>query len=154
MSDIDALEELGALGADRIYLAFLAFHGSFEAVTALARSRFERCEWHEAQADSEQRLELYSNSLDHLVKDLRRMLSDGIDDQPLWKAMRQAYVRKLEGEPNHELARTYFNSVTRRIFTTVGVNPEIEFVGMESALRDLRTGPGIYRRHVPESSLR
>jgi isocitrate dehydrogenase kinase/phosphatase len=44
--------------------------------------------------------------------------------------------------------------VTRRIFTTVGVNPEIEFVGIESALRDLRTRSEIYRRYTPRGSLR
>lgn len=154
MSDTRVLQRQAVLGADRIHLAFLAFQRSFESVTALARSRFERREWHEAQADSEERLELYSKSLDHLVEDLRRLLTDGVDDQQVWKAMRQAYVRRLESEPNHELARTYFNSVTRRIFATVGVNPEIEFVGIESALRDLRARPEIYRRYVPRGSFR
>jgi len=154
MSNTRALHRQGAQGAARIHLAFLAFQRSFEAVTALARSRFERREWHEAQADSEERLELYSKSIDRLVEELHRLLSDRIDDQALWKAMRQAYVRELEGEPNYELARTYFNSVTRRIFTTVGVNPEIEFVGIESALGDLRSRPDIYRRYVPRTSFR
>ena len=153
MSDPSALDRLAAAGADRIYLAYLAFQRSFEAVTALARSRFERREWHEAQADSERRLELYSKSLDDLVEVLRRLLSDRIDDQQLWKAMRQAYVLELEGEPNCELARTYFNSVTRRIFTTMGVNPEIEFVGIDSAVRHLRARSDIYRRYVPQGSL-
>jgi isocitrate dehydrogenase kinase/phosphatase len=154
MSDTDALKTIASRGAGRIRSAFMAFQRSFEAVTALARSRFERREWHEAQADSEQRLDLYSKSLDRLVEELRGLLADRIDDEQLWRAMRQAYAHELHGEPNHELARTYFNSVTRRIFTTVGVNPEIEFVGIESALRDLRTRSEIYRRYTPRGSLR
>jgi isocitrate dehydrogenase kinase/phosphatase len=154
MSEPGAFEALAASGAERIHLAFLAFQRSFEGVTALARGRFERREWHRAQDDSQKRLDLYSESLADLVHDLRGLLDDGIDDERLWKAMRQSYLRTIEGEPNEELARTYFNSVTRRIFTTVGVNPEIEFVGIDSALRDLRTGSDIYRRYVPRSDLR
>lgn len=154
MSDTDALQSIASRGAGRIRSAFLAFQRSFEAVTSLARSRFVRREWHEAQADSEQRLDLYSKSLDRLVEELRRLLADRIDDEQLWRSMRQAYAHELDGEANHELARTYFNSVTRRIFTTVGVNPEIEFVGIESALRDLRTRSEIYRRYIPRDSLR
>jgi len=153
MSDTDALHRLASRGSGRIHSAFLAFHRSFESVTARARSRFERREWHEAQADSERRLDLYSKSLDRLVEELRGLLGDRIEDEQLWKAMRQAYDRELEGQLNHELARTYFNSVTRRIFTTVGVNPEIEFVGIESALRDLRTRSEIYRRYTPRGTL-
>jgi isocitrate dehydrogenase kinase/phosphatase len=154
MSDSRDLQHLASRGADRIHSAYLAFQSSFETVTARARGRFERREWHEAQADSEHRLDLYSRSLDRLVADLRLWLADRIDDQHLWRSMRQAYARKLVGTLNQELARTYFNSVTRRIFTTVGVNPEIEFVGIESALRDLRTRPDIYRRYTLGESFR
>jgi isocitrate dehydrogenase kinase/phosphatase len=68
--------------------------------------------------------------------------------------MRQGYALLLEREQNDELARTFFNSVTRRIFSTVGVNPAIEFVGLESALDDLSARPYVYRRYEPSASLR
>jgi isocitrate dehydrogenase kinase/phosphatase len=42
--------------------------------------------------------------------------------------MKAAFSAYVQGRADSELAETFFNSVTRRIFTTVGVDPRIEFV--------------------------
>ncbi|HXV77116.1 MAG TPA: bifunctional isocitrate dehydrogenase kinase/phosphatase [Candidatus Polarisedimenticolaceae bacterium] len=145
-TDARADERLVVRGADLIHRAFEALELSLGEVTSRARRQFERRAWRELQASSERRLDLYSETLDRLEADVRRMLSGRVEQQELWRRMRQAYAGKLVDEQNYELAQTFFNSVTRRIFSTVGVNPEIEFVGRRSALSDLSSRPGIYRR--------
>ena len=153
MSDAERHTRLARIGAERIYAAFRRFERSFQRVTARARRRFARREWLELQADSQHRLDVYSETLDRLVAGMHRLLGEHMPEQALWRSMRQAYAERMAAEPNYELAHTFFNSLTRRLFSTVGVNPEIEFVGLESALRELRTRPGVYRRYTPAGSL-
>jgi len=144
---------LARAGAGRIFSAFGDYERSFKAITARARKRFESCDWRGIQNDSQRRLDLYSTILDELVSEIRELLGPHVDQQSLWKEMRRAYAGKLKELADYELAQTFFNSVTRRIFSTVGVNPQIEFVGIESALRELRARPEIYRRYAPQGSL-
>ena len=144
--------QLAEAGASEIYSAFRRFERSFQRATALGRRRFARREWHALEADAQRRLDVYAEALDDLGAAMRELLGPSMPDQPLWRAMRQAYAERLVREPNYELAQTFFNSLTRRLFSTVGVNPEIEFVGLASALRDLGGEHGIFRTYRPGPS--
>ena len=42
--------------------------------------------------------------------------------------MKQGYAELIARCQDIELAETFFNSVSRRIFTTIGVDPRIEFL--------------------------
>jgi isocitrate dehydrogenase kinase/phosphatase len=154
MGGLERQESPARAGAERIYAAFRRFERAFQRVTALARRRFARREWHGIQADSQRRLDVYAETLDRLVADIRELLGEDVAEESLWRATRHAYADLLASEPNFELAQTFFNSLTRRLFSTVGVNPAIEFVGVASALGDPRTRPGMYRRYEPDGSLR
>ena len=46
----------------------------------------------------------------------------------VWVSTKAVYSGLIYDREDWEIAETFFNSVTRRIFTTVGVNEEIEFV--------------------------
>lgn len=48
--------------------------------------------------------------------------------------MKAVYSGLIANRDDWELAETFFNSVTRRIFATVGVDPQIEFVDSDFAL--------------------
>src|SRR5512135_3356104 len=45
--------------------------------------------------------------------------------------MKAAYLERINCRPNPQLAETFYGSVTRRIFATDGVDPNIEFVDSE-----------------------
>ena len=45
--------------------------------------------------------------------------------------MKRHYQALIGGQHDVELAETFFNSLTRRIFGTVGVNTAVEFVRRE-----------------------
>jgi isocitrate dehydrogenase kinase/phosphatase len=51
-----------------------------------------------------------------------------VHDPMVWAGMKAVYAVLVSTRPDTELAETFFNSVTRKIFTTVGVDPRIEFV--------------------------
>jgi isocitrate dehydrogenase kinase/phosphatase len=83
------------------------------------------------RADAILRLELYKEAVDHIEDDIRQLLADRIQDKQIWSAIKTAYSTMLVGSNDWELAETFFNSVTRRIFSTVGVDSNIEFVNTD-----------------------
>jgi isocitrate dehydrogenase kinase/phosphatase len=110
-----------------IVQAFEEYQAAFGAITQRAKGRFERREWHGAVADAAERLDLYSLVVDRLESSVRATLGPQVTDRAVWGRMKGAYSRLIGARPDCELAETFFNSVTRRIFSTVGVDRNIEF---------------------------
>jgi isocitrate dehydrogenase kinase/phosphatase len=108
--------------------AFLAHREEFRAFTARARVHFEAADWHAAQRDSAERLDLYGRCLAGALERLRDRLGERFPEKALWRATSRAYAHGLPAQPDAELAETFFNSVTRRVFAHAGVDPAIEFV--------------------------
>ena len=111
-----------------IHAAYEKYERGFEEITQRAQSRFERRDWSGAQADATERLALYKAHLDSAVADVHDILEDGVMERTVWAAMKSDHVRLASGRPDAELAETFFNSVTRRVFSTVGVDPAIEYL--------------------------
>src|SRR5579859_3253717 len=113
--------------ARAIVEAFDGYLASFSAITQRAKARFERREWNGAVADAAERLDLYGLVIDRLEAEVRAALGPHVTDSGVWAAMKAAYSQMIKARPDCEVAETFFNSVTRRIFTTVGVDPDIEY---------------------------
>lgn len=122
------VSRLANLAANAIHAAFAAYHEQFKTITRRARTRFEQRDWHGIQADAAARLDLYTAVVDEIVADIRELLADRVEEKLVWASMKAVYSGLIAGRNDWELAETFFNSVTRRIFATVGVDPEIEFV--------------------------
>ena len=80
------------------------------------------------KADAEERLDLYKSVVDEIVAEVGRLLGSRIDDESIWIDIKKNYSALSNVLDVWELAETFFNSVTRKIFATVGVDPKIEFV--------------------------
>jgi len=115
------------------------------------------------QADALERLDLYHRGVTEAHRTLSGLLGDRTHDRRLWSEIRAAHAGALDAADDPALARTFFNSITRRVFATAGVDPEIEFLdtgaseppaspapiesiacggGLEAALRSLLVAGG------------
>src|SRR5215472_4728551 len=112
---------LAALCANAVYRAFLSFHGQFRAITRGARGRFLSRDWTGANADAAERLGLYGRILDSLVEEVRHLMSCRLKERPLWAACKAVYSSLITDCQEWEIAETFFNSLTRRVFATIGV---------------------------------
>jgi len=119
---------LAALCADATYRAFLNFHAQFRTITRQAKERFLARDWTGSYADAKERLGLYSRVLDRLVGEVRQLMGGRLEDKPLWAACKAVYSSRVTDCQAWEITETFFNSLTRRVFATVGVNQQIEFV--------------------------
>ena len=135
-----------------IHEAFNDYHSEFKAVTRRAQQRFERCEWAKWQADASERLDLREQVLHRLTGGLQVILGDQAQNRELWIAIKHAYAALSSQRGDVELAETFFNSATRRILTTVGIDSALEFVWFGSTTIPTGVTP-VLRRYVQVGSL-
>ncbi|MCA9795458.1 MAG: bifunctional isocitrate dehydrogenase kinase/phosphatase, partial [Candidatus Eremiobacteraeota bacterium] len=122
------MKRMVARAARQIESAFGIYEHQFHRITVRAQERFEQRDWTGAQQDGLERLDVYSSVCDRLVESLQELMGDHLTSKNSWRQIKDAYRLQLEGRANRELAETFYNSATRRIFSTVGVDPRIEFV--------------------------
>ncbi|MBU1172215.1 MAG: bifunctional isocitrate dehydrogenase kinase/phosphatase [Proteobacteria bacterium] len=107
--------------------AFETYLNEFQSITLKARDRFIQKNWQEGRNDALKRLDLYSLTVRKTVEDMRGAMGPLLKKDRIGKEMKQAYASMVAQRDDSELAETFFNSVTRKIFSIVGMIPDIEF---------------------------
>jgi isocitrate dehydrogenase kinase/phosphatase len=118
-------------GARRLAVAFAGYNADFRAVTRRAQPRFEARDWHGSQQDAVERIDLYDLWVDRTVTEMRSAYGDQATDRNLWRLLRDRFLQRSAGLPDTAFARTFFSSVSRRLFGTVGVDEGIEFAAVD-----------------------
>jgi isocitrate dehydrogenase kinase/phosphatase len=126
MHDLGA--DLARDGTDAIRLGFETYLAERSRITRRARGRFETRDWPGAQRDAAERLELRDRLVHETVGRVRAELGGAVHDRGVWALMKDEYERATWERPDREIGQSFFNSVTRRVFATVGVDPTIEFL--------------------------
>lgn len=117
-----------AESAQLIYDGFVRYNENFGRVTGRARKRFETRDWKGVQEDLVGRVELYEKSVNRIVATLQKNLGARVNDHRLWNDIRFFFGERVQNIPDAGFTKTFFNSITRRIFGTIGIDPEVEFV--------------------------
>jgi isocitrate dehydrogenase kinase/phosphatase len=118
-------------GADIIQRGFEEFHESFRAITRRAIDRFESRDWMGIRRDTVRRLGLHTRSVDETLQALRHEFGSQVERRELWAALKDAFSLAILGSDDCELAQTFFNSCTRRVFSHVGVDPRIDYTAQD-----------------------
>lgn len=124
----NANKELIAECSQIIYDGFIRYNQAFYRISRRARTRFEQRDWQGHQQDIVARIDLYEKSVRRIVLALRRTLAEQIQDEVIWSDILQYFGDRLNQVPDADFIKTFFNSVTRRIFGTLGTNNKIEFI--------------------------
>jgi isocitrate dehydrogenase kinase/phosphatase len=141
------LSDLAAAGAAAIRSSFETYIEERARVTRRARRWFETRDWAAGQRDARARLDVRDTSVNACVGAVRAELGGAAHDHAVWRAMKDLYEAQVEGRPDREISHSFFNSVTRRVFVTVGVDPSIEFLAAD--LPPVREGPVPVYRSFP-----
>ncbi len=140
-------DKVANLTVAAISRAFDAYRVQYTAITQRAKKRFEQRDWRGMQADARERLDLYKSVVDATVAQINQLLGDRVGDAQIWEKTKTVYAGLVAKLDIWELAETFFNSITRRIFATVGVNPQIEFVDSCSRPQPLQISQLVYRAY-------
>jgi isocitrate dehydrogenase kinase/phosphatase len=114
--------------ADRILASFEDYNDQFRSVTKRASRRFDEREWKLGQRDAVERIELYDHRVAWCVAELVGQMGSEIANQGVWKDIRDEFSERIADRVDNEFYKTFFNSLTRKVFNTVGANPAVEFL--------------------------
>ncbi len=139
-------------GAAEIRDGFEQHQRVFGEITRRAALRQEQRDWRGMQQDSVERLELYGREVGQTVSDVVRELGHDLENRECWARMKAMYWELVTERLDSELAQTFFNSVTRRVFGTVGVDPRIEYVGADFEGAGTRHDAAVYATYLQRGS--
>lgn len=141
-------------GAEVIRLGYERYRERFKDITRRARQRFEERDWRGGHTDAFERLELRRLVLAEVIADLGRVLGAGLEDPATWAAMKPTYAEMVGAQADVELAKTFFNSATRLVFATVGVDEVKEFSRSEIEAPPRVGAAAVHRSYVKTGSTR
>src|SRR5437867_3508292 len=98
------------LAARFIEDAFADYRERFKAITHRAGARFDRRDWHGAQADSVERLELYPRCIGRTLSEIENLLGDPARSADVWRETKARFSALVAGRDDLELAESFFNS--------------------------------------------
>ncbi|MEZ5176450.1 MAG: bifunctional isocitrate dehydrogenase kinase/phosphatase [Acidimicrobiia bacterium] len=112
---------------DIVEEGFRAYQRRERALTARAFVRFEARDWASGRKDALERIDAYGISLDQTIE---RLKAEGFTtaQRSEWSKARDAFAEIYRDDPFVDIAETYFNSLARKIFTTAGIDPMLEFL--------------------------
>jgi isocitrate dehydrogenase kinase/phosphatase len=119
---------LAALCAEEARKALGEYESRFDEITRRARDRFLARDWRGTQDDATERLHLYSEVLARLTNRVMELMGARWRARSLWSATKAVYSALIARSIRWEVGESFFNSLTRRVFATEGVDQAIEFV--------------------------
>ncbi|WP_376696753.1 bifunctional isocitrate dehydrogenase kinase/phosphatase [Wenzhouxiangella sp. EGI_FJ10305] len=124
-----------------VVAGFDDYNASFSDITRRGRRRFEQGDRSGMRADVVARLELYDQIINETISRLEGLLANRLFSRSIWRDMRAVFARLIERKLDAELYKTFFNTITRRLFKTRGVDSAIEFVAFDFQPSDRITHP-------------
>jgi isocitrate dehydrogenase kinase/phosphatase len=123
--------ELARACARQIAEAFASYNAQFRSITRRAPLRFDSRDSKASQRDAVERIDLYDLFVNQTVATVRTRLGQRGLERSLWIRIRDDFPAEISSLPDPEFAKTFFSSITRRLFGTVGIAPDIEFVATD-----------------------
>src|SRR5262245_23781841 len=121
-----------ALLAAELRQRFENYNAEFARITRRASQHFMTRDWPSARADAVQRIELYEKHVTGAIEALRHELGAAVNDRELWVEIKRHFELEIASLPDSDFYRTFLNSITRDVFTTIGVDDQIEFTATAS----------------------
>jgi len=139
--------------ARHIFDAFGAYNRRFREITRETAQYFVARDWAAARRAAVRRIDLYNQSVLATRRELEPLLGPGIMSRESWHRIRSIYAELIRDAADAGFYKTFFSSLTRRIFNTVGVDPHVEFLALDVE-PDLASAPPLKtREYVNRGSL-
>lgn len=131
--DAKSITTIESVAATRVFDAFRNYNHRFREITRRAARHFESGDRETGRLDAVRRIELYNKSVVAVIQDLKTLPEDTIASRDSWRRIKGRYSELIADCPDAEFYKTFFSSVTRRLFETVGVDPDVEFLAIDVA---------------------
>ena len=139
--------------AETVLAHYSDYQARFYEITHRAPQRFMQRMWAAIREDTTVRVNLYTAVVDDTRQAIARLMDSAVDMAAAWPAAKAVYADGIADRNDRELAETFFNSVTRRIFDTIGVNDAIEFLHLDTASDLPAPTAAVYRTYPADGPL-
>lgn len=127
LGDATMAEAADALAA-MLVAAFAVYQAEFRAISRRAKQRWIDGDWAGHAEDVTERHDVHPRNVGLAVERASRALAGSDDEQRVvWRLARQRYAAQIAERQDSEIGETFFNSVTRRVFSMVGIDADLEF---------------------------
>ena len=109
-----------------IFSSFISYMQSVQEISKKAGYHFASKEWAQNEINASERLKLHNIRVLEVVSKVQVSLDQVIDKREEWRNSRDIYQQLVARRPDQGLAETFFNSVARRVFTTIGIDNDVE----------------------------
>ncbi len=130
--------------------AFDGYSAEFRSITRQARRVFESRAWKDGYKNAQRRLGLYEHFLFRVAERINRTFGNRKRNRNLWLAAKDIYSHEIRGRHDFDLAETFFNSITRKILMTVGLDRVVEFFHLKNPRHDNKPDHPVFRRYLPD----
>lgn len=117
-----------------IHRSFEDYNASFADITRRARRRFVARDRAGMTQDVASRYALYDQSIYDTIAELEQILGDRLFRRAIWVQIKQSYAERSDPHIDSKLYRTFFNTISRRLFSTTGVDEAIEFTSVHGSI--------------------
>lgn len=146
-NDLNSSTSKGQSLASLIQKCYIQYGKSFHNLTFSSKIRFEKRDWRQVRKDTINRLNMYEMFLDKIEPKIHKLLGQQSKNISIWKSAKKHYSYTISDWYDLELAETFFNSVTRKILMTTGINRKIEFFRLRSRKTKKLDSKKIYRTY-------
>ncbi len=136
-------KEKVAILITRVFDSYLS---EFLIITRRAKTTFEQRDWRGGKRDAAERLSVYEKVLSQIAVQIEGILGRDATDRQNWITIKRIFAGLIAGRQNEDVAETFFNSVTRTLLKTVGIDREVEFFHLETRPLRAGLGPPLYRK--------
>lgn len=142
---------LATLCSEQVRQAFQDYQGQFREISQRARRRFLERDWRGSYGDAAERLRLYAQVIDALADKVQSLMGERFKDRRIWLATKAVYSSLISQSKEWEIAESFFNSLTRRVFATEGVDQAIEFVDTDFDAPPAQTQEDLRRNYAGQA---
>lgn len=107
---------------------FESYISALRVINEAAARSFAVRDWDSLAVLTTERLDAYADAVGAAVAELRRGLEALASQPETWAHAHRAYADLVANRQDVEIAETFYNSITRRFLTTVGVDARVEFL--------------------------
>ena len=132
--------------AEQLVDAFLRYNADFRELTQRAAHCFEERDWQDGRKNAVARIELYDQAVGRALGELGTTVDESESGKAFWITVKERYAERIREYPDNAFFKTFFSSISRRLFNTVGVDPRLEFIAEDVILdekpldeKDVRT---------------
>ena len=109
-----------------IFSSFISYMQSVQEISQKAGEHFASKKWSMNEVNASERLGLHQIKVLEVVSQMQDLLDQVTDKRGEWRNCRDIYQQLVARRPDQGLAETFFNSVARRVFTTIGIDNDVE----------------------------